>query len=104
MPYIDKNKIDLRLPYLKDEDDDALVSVRAIEYILALAIAPGVASVEEVVSKLVEKLIRFTENVSKYSSDKSVESYSIIREDYIYQAAKEVLEDYYGKKDTEEYA
>lgn len=30
MPYIDKNKIDFRLPYLKDEEGDVLVSVRAV--------------------------------------------------------------------------
>jgi hypothetical protein len=53
MPYIDKDRLDRRLPcYFEDTGEDALVPVSAVSHMLAVATVDGVAPVEEVVNKI----------------------------------------------------
>lgn len=91
MPYIDKEKIDFRLPYLRDEDGDALVSVRAVKQMMNLATVDNVAPVKEVVNKIREGIRKNAHNPSN--------RYDFIYED-IYSVLDYVLEEYYAKKDT----
>lgn len=91
MPYIDKDKLDFRLPYLRDEDGDALVSVRAVKQMINLATVNNVAPVEEVVNKIREGIGRNTFNPNN--------KFDFIY-DEIYKVLDEVLEEYNVKKGT----
>ena len=91
MPYIDKNKIDFRLPYLNDEDGDASVSVRDVRHIINLTPEESVAPVEEVIVKVREGIGRNIFNPNN--------KFDFIY-DEIYKVLDEVLEEYNAKKDT----
>jgi hypothetical protein len=91
MPYIDKEKIDYRLPYFKDADGDALVPISAVRNMLNFAIVDGVAPVEEVVNKIRANI---RENMfNPYNK------FDFIY-DEIFDVLDKVLEEYSGKKDT----
>lgn len=91
MSYIDKDKIDFRLPYLRDEDGDALVPVSAVRNMLNFAVVDGVAQVAEVISKVREGIGRNTFNPNN--------KFDFIY-DEIYKVLDEVLEEYNVKKGT----
>jgi hypothetical protein len=91
MPYIDKEKIDYRLPYFRDADGDALVPVSAVRNMLNFAIVDGVAPVEEVVNKIRASIGETIVNPNN--------KFDFIY-DEIFDILDKVLEEYNGKKDT----
>ena len=99
MPYIDKNKIDFRLPYLKDEEGDALVSVRAVRNIINLTPEEDVISKNECTKALiatVNTLLDFAKEKSwRLGSSEAVVDLAILE-----QKAKELLEECNAEKDT----
>jgi hypothetical protein len=87
MPYIDKEKIDFRLPcYFEEIGEDALVSVRAVRKMINLAVVDNVAPVEEVVSKI---------RAGIHKNNKFDFIY-----DEIFDVLDKVLEEYSAKKDS----
>jgi hypothetical protein len=99
MSYIDKNKIDLRLPYLNDEDGDAFVSVRDVRNIISLTPAEDVISKNDCVKALVatvNTLLDFAkENSYQLGSSEAVVDLAVLE-----QKAKELLEEYNAEKDS----
>jgi hypothetical protein len=92
MPYIDKDRLDRRLPcYFEDIGDDALVPVSAVSHMLAVATVDGVAPVEEVVNKIRTSI---RENMVNPNN-----KFDFIY-DEIFDVLDKVLEEYRGKKDT----
>jgi len=92
VPYIDKDKLDRRLPcYFEDTGEDALVPVSAVSHMLAIATVEGVAPVEEVVSKIREGI--------KFTTFNPNNKFDFIY-DEVYNVLDKVLEEYNAKKDT----
>jgi hypothetical protein len=92
MPYIDKDRLDRRLPcYFEDTGDDALVPVSAVSHMLAIATVDGVAPVEEVINKI---RISIRETMVNPNN-----KFDFIY-DEIFDILDKVLEEYSGKKDT----
>ena len=92
MPYIDKDRLDRRLPcYFEDAGEDALVPVSAVSHMLAVATVENVAPVEEVIAKVREGIGRNTFNPNN--------KFDFIY-DEIYKVLNDVLEEYNAKKDT----
>jgi hypothetical protein len=54
--YIDRAKIDLRLPYLRDEGEEIIVSARDVLRCIAMAPIEDVLPINIVVNKMLEKL------------------------------------------------
>ena len=92
MPYIDRNKIDFKLPcYFEDSGEDALVSIRAVKHVIYATPEEDVAPVEEVIAKVREGIRRNTFNPNN--------KFDFIY-DEIYCVLDEVQEEYRGKKSS----
>ena len=92
MPYIDKEKIDFRLPcYFEEIGEDALVSVREVRKMINLAVVDNVAPVEEVVSKIRAGIHKNMFN--------PYNKFDFIY-DEIFDVLNKVLEEYNAKKDS----
>ncbi len=92
MPYIDRNKIDFRLPcYFEDSGEDALVSIKAVKHFINMTPEEDVAPVAEVISKVREGIVRNIFNPNN--------KFDFIY-DEIYKVLDEVLEEYNAKKDS----
>lgn len=100
MPYIDKNKIDFRLPcYFDDSGEDTLVSIRAVRRMINLTPEEDVISKNEYTKALiatVNTLLDFAkENSWRLGSSETVVDLVVLE-----QKAKELLEDYNAEKDS----
>lgn len=92
MPYIDRDKIDFRLPcYFEESGDDALVSIRAVRNALNRIPVEKVAPVEEIVNKLRAKIREATFNPNN--------KFDFIY-DEIYKALDEAKKEYLNEENT----
>ncbi len=100
MPYIDRTKIDFRLPcYFEDSGEVALVSIRAVKHFI------NMTPEEDVISKndCAKVLIATVNTLLDFAKEKSWRlgsSAAVIDLAVLERKAKELLEEYSAEKDT----